>query len=107
MRTATSYNTHKARSNINTTVTAATSISSTDPSIFHRRNSKPINTKQGTNMQPHTKKKAATGCLLLLLQYAVQAQLTNGLAAYWPLATSTGCNNQTPELVHGYTMDVL
>ncbi len=58
-------------------------------------------------MQPHTKIKAATGCLLLLLQYAVQAQLTNGLVAYWPLATSTGCNNQTPELVHGYTMDVL
>lgn len=58
-------------------------------------------------MQPHTKIKAATGCLLLLLQYAVQAQLTNGLVAYWPLATSIGCNNQTPELVHGYTMDVL
>jgi hypothetical protein len=58
-------------------------------------------------MQPHTKIKAATGCLFLLLQYAVQAQLTNGLVAYWPLATSTGCNNQTPELVHGYTMDVL
>ena len=58
-------------------------------------------------MQLHTKIKAATGCLFLLLQYAVQAQLTNGLVAYWPLATSTGCNNQTPELVHGYTMDVL
>ncbi|HXC99055.1 MAG TPA: hypothetical protein VN048_06920 [Verrucomicrobiae bacterium] len=58
-------------------------------------------------MQPHTKIKAATGCLFLLLQYAVQAQLTNGLVAYWPLATSAGCNNQTPELVHGYTMDVL
>jgi hypothetical protein len=60
-------------------------------------------------MQLHTKIKAATGCLFLLLQYAVQAQttLTNGLVAYWPLATSTGCNNQTPELVNGYTMDVL
>jgi hypothetical protein len=60
-------------------------------------------------MQPHTKIKAATGCLFLLLQYAVQAQttLTNGLVAYWPLATSAGCNNQTPELVNGYNMNVL
>ena len=58
-------------------------------------------------MQLHTKIKAATGCLFLLLQYSVQAQLTNGLVAYWPLATSAGCNNQTPELVNGYNMNVL
>jgi hypothetical protein len=52
---------------------------------------------------------AAAGCLLLLLQGAVQAQttLTNGLVAYWPLVTAAGCNNQTPELVHGYNMQVL
>jgi hypothetical protein len=68
-------------------------------------------------MQPHIKikapgcpgKAAATGCLFLLLQCAVHAQstLTNGLVAYWPLATSAGCNNQTPELVNGYNMNVL
>ncbi len=33
--------------------------------------------------------------------------LTNGLAAYWPFDNITGCNNQTPDLVHGYTMKVI
>jgi hypothetical protein len=35
------------------------------------------------------------------------ASLTNGLVAYWPFDSATGRSNQTPDVVHGYNMQVI
>jgi hypothetical protein len=34
------------------------------------------------------------------------AQLTNGLVGYWPMDNAVGCNNQTPDVVNGYNLQV-
>jgi hypothetical protein len=43
---------------------------------------------------------------LLVLATQSFAQLTNGLVAYWPMDNAVGCNNQTPEVLHGYNLSV-
>ena len=48
-----------------------------------------------------------TLALLLLATSPGLAQLTNGLVAYWPFDNAVGCNNQTPDLIHGYNMKVI
>src|SRR5215510_13820131 len=48
----------------------------------------------------------AATCILASANHAF-GSLTNGLVAYWPFDSATGCSNQTPELIHGYDMRVI
>jgi hypothetical protein len=60
---------------------------------------------------PTIPKKAVVSSTMALLALATATQafadLTNGLVAYWPFDNATGCNNQTPDLIHGYDMKVI
>src|SRR5580704_15339960 len=55
---------------------------------------------------------AAVAMVLLALTTAMQTfaagnTLTNGLAAYWPMDNAVGCDNATPDVVHGYNLQVI
>ncbi len=61
-------------------------------------------------MLPPIKFVASLATAFLALTAATQtiaSSLTNGLVAYWPMDNATGCNNKTPEVVHGYDMQVI
>ncbi len=49
---------------------------------------------------------AAAGFLVANPATRAVAQLTNGLVGYWPMDAAVGCNNQTPDLVNGYNLQV-
>src|SRR5262245_49434598 len=43
-------------------------------------------------------------CIALASVAQLRASLTNGLVAYWPFDNVVACNNQTPDVIHGYNL---
>jgi hypothetical protein len=61
-------------------------------------------------MKPPTAPQKLYACLLVICAILAgsgqgRAALTNGLVAYWPFDNVAGCNNQTPDVIHGYNLE--